>query len=195
MPKAPPERETALPRIYTIRKTKVVLDADLAALYGVATFRLNEAVKRNASRFPEDFRFQLTKEEVANLRSQSATSSLDPDGALRSQFAILKKSGRGQHRKFLPWVFTEHGALMAANVLRSEKAVEMSLYLVRAFVQMREALLANTTILKRLAEIDRRLIEHDSVLREVVERLQPLLDAPDEDDAAKPKIGFHRGNR
>ncbi len=195
MPKAPPERETALPRIYTIRKTKVVLDADLAGLYGVPTFRLNEAVKRNASRFPEDFRFQLTKEEVENLRSQSATSSLDPDRALRSHFAILKKSGRGQHRKFLPWVFTEHGALMAANVLRSEKAVEMSLYLVRAFVQMREALLANTTILKRLAEIDRRLIEHDSVLREVVERLQPLLDAPDEDDAAKPKIGFHRGNR
>lgn len=178
MPKAPPERATALPRIYTIRKTKVVLDADLAGLYGVPTFRLNEAVKRNASRFPEDFRFQLTKNEVADLISQNAISS-GTHGGIRK----------------LPWVFSEHGALMAANVLRSEKAVEMSLYLVRAFVQMREALLANTTIFKRLAEIDRRLIEHDSVLREVVERLQPLLDAPDEDDAAKAKIGFHRGNR
>ena len=193
MPKAPPERETALPRIYTIRKTKVVLDADLAALYGVATKRLNEAVARNASRFPKDFSFVLTREEVANLRSQFATSSLDEDGVLRSQIATLSSTHGG--RRAPPRVFSEHGALMAANVLRSEKAVEMSLYLVRAFVQMREALLANTTILKRLAEIDRRLIEHDSVLREVVERLQPLLDAPDEDDAAKPKIGFHRGNR
>lgn len=187
--------EPALPRIHTIRKSKVVLDADLAALYGVPTFRFNEAVKRNESRFPDDFRFQLTNEEVENLRPQFATSSLEPDEALRSQFAILKKSKRGQHRKYLPWVFTEHGALMAANVLRSEKAVEMSLYLVRAFVQMRDAILANATILKRLAEIDRRLIEHDSVLREVVERLQPLLDAPDDDETNKPKIGFHRGNR
>ena len=193
MPKAPPERETALPRIYTIRKTKVVLDADLAGLYGVPTKRLNEAVARNASRFPKDFSFVLTREEVANLRSQFATSSLDEDGVLRSQIATLSSTHGG--RRALPRVFSEHGALMAANVLRSEKAVEMSLYLVRAFVQMREALLANTTILKRLAEIDRRLIEHDSVLREVVERLQPLLDAPEEDDAAKAKIGFHRGNR
>jgi hypothetical protein len=174
MPKAPPERGAALPRIYTLRKTKVVLDADLAAPYGVATFRLNEAVKRTASRFPEDFRFQLTNEEVENLISQNAISSGTHSG--------LRKR---------PWVFTEHGALRAANVLRSEMAVEMSLYL----VQMREALLANTTILKRLAEIDRRLVEHASVLREVVERLQPLLDAPAVGDAKKPKIGFHRGNR
>ena len=178
MPKAPPERGAALSRIHAIRTSKVVLDADLAGLDGVATFRLNEAVKRNASRFPEDFRFQLTNEEVENLISQNAISS-GTHGGLRK----------------LTWVFTEHGALMAANVLRSEKAVEMSLYLVRAFVQMREALLANTTVLKRLAEIDRRLIEHDSVLREVVERLQPLLDAPAVDDAKKPKIGFHRGDR
>lgn len=184
-----------LPRIHTIRKAKVVLDSDLAKLYGVPTFRFNEAVKRNASRFPNDFRFQLTVEEVADLRSQIATSSLGVGEALRSQNAILKTGGRGRHRKYLPWVFTEHGALMAANVLRSEKAIEMSLYLVRAFVQMRDTILANTTILKRLAEIDRRLIEHDSVLREVVERLQPLLDAPADDEPEKPKIGFHPGNR
>ena len=84
---------------------------------------------------------------------------------------------------------------MAANILRSQKAVEMSLYLVRAFVQMRDAILTNTAILQRLAEIDGRLLEHDTVLREVVERLQPLLDAPAEDDATKTKIGFHQGNR
>ena len=185
----------ALPRIHAIRKSKVVLDADLAALYGVPTKRLNEAVTRNASRFPGDFSFILTIEEFAILRSQFATSRYGGEGGETSQSASIATDAHGRHRKYLPRVFTEHGALMAANVLRSEKAVEMSLYLVRAFVQMREALLANTTILKRLAEIDRRLIEHDSVLREVVERLQPLLDAPVVDEAKKPKIGFHRGNR
>jgi hypothetical protein len=84
---------------------------------------------------------------------------------------------------------------MAANVLRSEKAVQMSLYLVRAFVSMREQLASNLSVLRRLAEIDKKLIEHDMVLREVLERLQPLLDAPEEDEAERPKIGFHKGNR
>jgi phage regulator Rha-like protein len=102
--------------------------------------------------------------------------------------------GRGG-RRYLPYVFTEHGALMVATVLNSKKAVQMSIYLVRAFVQMREAILENASILKRLAEIDHRLIEHDSVLREIVDRLQPLLDAPAVDEDAKPKIGFHPGNR
>jgi hypothetical protein len=186
--------DPALPKIYTIRHQKVVLDADLAALYGVPTFRFNEAVQRNADRFPADFRFRLTREEFADLISQIAISKPKEPEARRSPSAILKTEQRGGTRK-LPWVFTEHGALMAANVLRSERAVEMSLYLVRAFVQMREAILANVTILKRLSEIDRRLIEHDSVLREVIERLQPLLDAPPENDDARPKIGFHPGNR
>jgi hypothetical protein len=167
----------SLPAIHAIRRQNVVLDADVAELFGVATKRLNEAVRRNRERFPSDFCFQLTGQEVAALRSQIATSN-----------------GRGGTR-FRPWVFTEHGALMAATVLNSTRAVEMSLYLVRAFVQMRETMLANAAILKRLAEIDRRLVEHDSVLREVIQQLQPLLDAPPAEDVAKPKIGFHRGNR
>ncbi|HZP61407.1 MAG TPA: ORF6N domain-containing protein [Opitutaceae bacterium] len=171
--------EPALPAIHAIRKQKVVLDSDLAALYGVPTFRLNEAVKRNADRFPSDFRFQLVREEVANLKSQNAISSSSAHGG----------------RRQLPWAFTEHGALMAANILRSPRAVQMSIYLVRAFVRMRDELMANAAILKRLAEVDRRLLEHDSVLREVVERLQPLLDAPDEEEEPKSKIGFHQGNR
>ncbi len=191
------ETQSDLPRIFTVRGRKVVLDADLARLYGVPTFRLNEAVKRNVSRFPDDFRFQINNQELADLISQFATSNSGGESVLRSQIAMLEKDGRGRHKKHPAWVFTEHGALMAANILRSEKAVEMSLYLVRAFVQMREALLANATILKRLAEIDNRLIEHDSVLREIVDRLQPLLDAPEpgEEEEKKPKIGFHRGNR
>jgi hypothetical protein len=143
-----------------------------------AVSRLNEAVRRNRERFPDDFCFLLTLEEVANLKSQIATSSLVHGG-----------------RRKLPTVFTEHGALMAANILRSAKAVQMSIYLVRAFVRMRDEILASTAILKRLAEIDRRLLEHDVVLREVVERLQPLLDAPAEDQPPKRKIGFHQGNR
>lgn len=169
-----------LPRIFTVRNQKVVLDAEVAQLYGVPTKRLNEAVRRNRGRFPEDFSFQITADEFARLRSQSAT---------------LETAGRGQHRKYLPRVFTEHGALMAATILSSKKAVQMSIYVVRAFVRMREEMLTSATILKRLAEIDRRLVEHDSVLREIVERLQPLLDAPAVDDDAKPKIGYHRGNR
>ena len=167
-----------LPKIHTIRRQRVVLDADLAALYEVQTFRLNEAVKRNEGRFPDDFRFQLTREEVANLISQNAISSRG-HGGLRT----------------LPWAFTEHGCLMAATVLRSEKAVQMSLYLVRAFVQMRDQISSNLSVLRRLAEIDKKLLEHDVVLREVVERLSPLLNPPSEDETKKPKIGYHRGNR
>lgn len=185
--------ESVLPRICAVRRHKVVLDADLAKLYGVPTFRLNEAVKRNVARFPEDFRFQLTSDEAENLISQNALSKAAPDGFLRSQNAILKNDGRGRHRKYLPWVFTEHGALMAANVLRSKQAVQMSLYLIRAFVALREQLVSNLSTLRRLSEIDKKLLEHDVVLREVLERLQPLLDPPPA--PKKPLIGFHPGNR
>jgi len=181
--------EPVLPRIHTIRRLKVVFDADLAALYGVQTARLNEAVKRNSQRFPADFSFVITREEFANLMSQIAISSGQASTDLRSQFATLRHGGR---RK-LPWVFTEHGALMAANVLRSEKAVQMSLYLVRAFVALREQLASNLAVLRRIAEIDKKLIEHDVVLSEVVKRLQPLLNPPPE--PKKPRIGFHPGNR
>lgn len=187
--------ESALPRILTVRGKRVVLDAELARLYGVLPKRLNEAIARNHARFPDDFCFYVTGKELVNLKSQIATSSSEQEEPLTSPIAILE-TGHGGSRK-LPRVFTEHDALLAANVLRTAKAVEMSLYLVRAFVQMREALLENTTILKRLEEIDKRLIEHDSVLREIVDRLQPLLDAPApaDEEAKKPKIGFHRGNR
>jgi phage regulator Rha-like protein len=185
--------ESVLPRICAVRRQKVVLDADLAKLYGVPTFRLNEAVKRNVARFPEDFHFQLTADEAENLISQNALSKAAPDGFLRSQNAILKNDGRGRHRKYLPWVFTEHGALMAANVLRSKQAVQMSLYLIRAFVALREQLVSNLSTLRRLSEIDKKLLEHDVVLREVLERLQPLLDPPPA--PKKPLIGFHPGNR
>jgi hypothetical protein len=178
MAKADDDSSPAMPRIYTLRRQRVVLSSDLALLYGVEPRQLMQAISRNPARFPADFCFSLTREEVVNLKSQIVTSS----------------SAHGGSRK-PPTAFTEHGCLMAATVLRSEKAVQMSLYLVRAFVQMREQISANLGVLRRLAEIDKKLLEHDVVLREVVERLAPLLNPPPEDEAKKPKIGYHRGNR
>ena len=160
------------PLIRSIRDQRVILDTDLARLYGVQTFRLNEAVKRNRDRFPGDFLFQLTP--------------LERDG-LTSQFA-MSKAGRGG-RRTLPFAFTEHGALMAATVLNSPRAVAMSLYIIRAFVKMREDVAANAAILRRLAEIDKTLLVHDVTLREILQKLRPLLESPPQ--APKPEIGFH----
>ena len=162
--------------IRSFRGQRVILDSDLASLYGVPTFRFNEAVKRNLDRFPEDFMFRLTKEEWEELR------------ALTSQNAILK-TGRGGHRKYAPLAFTEHGALMAANLLNSPRAVSMSLYVIRAFVKLREDLAANAAILKRLAEIDKTLLLHDGALRDIFQKLRPLLEPPP--GPPKPQIGFH----
>src|SRR5437016_161426 len=117
--------------IHSIRGHRVILDGDLAAIYGVQTFRFNEAVKRNRARFPNDFMFRLSQEEWEVL--------------LRSQNAILK-TGRGRHRKYAPYAFTEHGAVMAANVLNSGRAVAMSIYVICAFITLREELAANTVI-------------------------------------------------
>ncbi|HXA14356.1 MAG TPA: ORF6N domain-containing protein [Opitutaceae bacterium] len=184
-------KAAALPQIFNVRRQRVVLDSDLAVLFGVETKVFNQAIRRNWSRFPADFIFQITKKEFEVLMSQIVTSETQSEKGLRSQSVTLKKGRRGQHSKYLPWVFTEHGAIMAAMVLHSDRAVAMSVYVVRAFMEMRDELMANVTIFKRLAEVDRRLLEHDVVLREVVERLQPLLDAPDEDKKNRRKIGFH----
>jgi hypothetical protein len=135
------------------------LDRDLAAIYGVTTGRLNEAVKRNASRFPEDFMFQLTGEEVENLRSQIAISSW----------------GGRRYRSF---VFTEHGAIQAANVLRSARAVEMSVYVVRAFVQLREMLASNNELAQRLDELERKLNTHDQAITGILKAIRELMNPP-----------------
>lgn len=180
------------PLILVIRNQRVILDADLARLYGVTTKRFNEAFKRNRRRFPDDFAFQLTAAEFNNLRSQFVTSdsqAVESMGAIRnwSQFATSSSLHRGT--TYRPWAFTEHGAVMAANILRSERAVQMSIFVVRAFVRLREHVAANQAILKRLAEIDRTLLEHDSSLLDVYEKLLPLLQPPP--DQPKRRIGFH----
>ncbi len=174
--------------IRDIRSYKVILDIDLAELYGVPTKRLNEQVKRNGDRFPEDFFFRLTAEEWEQVnRSQIVTGSQDHNDPNRSQIA----TGSQRHRdpRFMPYAFTEHGAMMAAMVLSSAEAKAMSVYVIRAFVQMRAQIAASTDIFKRLAEMDRTLLSHDDALRAIWQKLQPLLAAPPA--KPKPRIGFH----
>ncbi|MHB8520951.1 MAG: ORF6N domain-containing protein [Limisphaerales bacterium] len=171
--------------ILSIRGERVMLASDLAAIYGVQTRALNQAVKRNADRFPIDFAFRLSPEEFAALRSDRLVSS-DGRAALRSQSVILK---RGQHAKYPPYAFTEHGAIMAANVLNSRPAVAMSVYVVRAFVKQRETVAANQAILKRLAEIDGTLLQHDTALRDIYRKLRPLFEPAPE--PPRRQIGFH----
>lgn len=167
--------DTLSDRIHLVRGQRVMLDSDLAELYGVTTKRFNEQVKRNADRFPADFMFQLTEEEGKSLRSQIAT--LNPDEPLRPQLAALK-AGRGQHRKYLPYVFTEHGAIMAASVLNSPRAVEMSVFVVRAFVQLRELLSTHRELAKQLDKLERKLATHDQAIAGLIDAIRQLTSLP-----------------
>jgi hypothetical protein len=156
--------------IITVRGYRVILDADLARIYAVPTKRLNEQVKRNANRFPPEFVLRLTNEEFSDLRSRMAISNAPGN---RSQIA----TGSAKHRdpKLLPYAFTEYGALMAANVLNSERAVEMSVYVIRAFVRMRAEFARHQDLAKRLDEIEQTLIGHDRALRDLYTRIRELL--------------------
>jgi hypothetical protein len=170
--------------IRVIRSQRVILDADLAQVYGVTTKRLNEAVRRNLGRFPSDFMFQLTAEEVINLRSQIATSSCEE---IRSQIVTGSYGGR----RYLPYVFTEHGAIQAANVLNSDRAVQMGVFVVRAFVKMRETLVAHRELAEKLAELERsllaRLDAHDHLITGIIKELQRLANPP---EPSRKQIGF-----
>jgi phage regulator Rha-like protein len=157
-------------KILLLRGQKVILDADLAELYGVKIKRLNEQVKRNSARFPMDFVFRVKPVEEEVLRSQNATS----------------KKGRGG-RRYLPYVFTEHGAIMAATVLNSKRAVQMSIFVVRAFVQMRETLAANHEIRVELGELERQLGNHDVRIQGIVQAIRQLMTPP---AANRRRIGF-----
>lgn len=173
--------------IITVRGQRVILDADLASIYGVPTKRLNEQVRRNADRFPTDFAFVLTDQEVTNLRSQIATSSLEPN---RSQFATASHGGR----RYRPYVFTEHGAIMAANVLRSKRAVQMSVFVVRAFIRMRQMLVEHRGLARKLAELEKeltaRLDVHETAINEIIVQIRRLLSSPPESESPKRRIGF-----
>ncbi len=177
--------------IRTIRGQKVILDSDLARIYGVPTKRLNEQVRRNAKRFPPDFLFQLTSAEADNLKSQFATSSSTSN---RSQIA----TGSQKHRdpRFLPYAFTENGAIMAANVLNSPEAVRMSVFVVRAFVQMRDLLGGTKELARQLADLEKKLTArldvHESVIVDVLRRVMEILDPPPlPPEPPRRRIGFH----
>lgn len=177
--------------IVSVRGRKIRLDADLAAIYGVTTKALNQAVKRNRARFPDDLAFRLTRKEVSDLPPRNyQVDEIQWVKGSKSQIVTLK---RGRNIKYLPYAFTEHGAIMAATVLKSPEAIKMSLFVIRAFVRMREQLTANAEILRRLAEIDHTLLQHDQELSDLWDRLQLLLSAPDDPDGGtpQPQIGFH----
>jgi len=158
--------------ILIIRGQRVMLDADLAAIYGTTTKALNPAVKRNAKRFPIDFMFQLTKAEASSLRSQIVT--------------LVK--GRGRYAKYSPYVFTEHGALMAASVLNTERAVQTSVYVIRAFVRLREFLATHKELAAKLAELEERVTGHDDAIRALVVTIKELM-APLKQKRSE-RIGF-----
>jgi ORF6N domain-containing protein len=163
-------------RIYLIRKQKVMMDADLAKLYGVPTKRLNQQVQRNTSRFPDDFMFQLEPEEVEVLRLQNATSN-DP-----------ATPGRGG-RRTSPYAFTEHGVAMLSAVLNSKRAVEMSILIVRAFVRMRELLTSNRELAARVESLESGHSRHASVINILAEEIEELK-AP-KSLPQRRRIGFH----
>lgn len=157
-------------RILLIRDQKVMLDADLAELYGVPTKRFNEQVKRNIDRFPADFMFQLTDEEHEVLRSQFATSN----------------TGRGG-RRYAPYAFTEHGAIMAATILNSPKAIEMSVFIVRAFVQLREMLSSHKELAAKLEALEQKVGSHDQAIAGLIDAIRQLMAPP---ATMKRPIGF-----
>jgi DNA-binding transcriptional MerR regulator len=157
-------------RIYLARGRQVMLDEDLADLYGVETKRLIEQVKRNLERFPEDFMFQLCKDEAAVLRSQIATSN----------------TGRGG-RRYAPYVFTEQGVAMLSSVLRSKTAIVVNIEIMRAFVELRRVAMSYAAIEKRLEQIERRTGEHDEQLKQIFNALRQLMAPP---PRPKQPIGF-----
>jgi hypothetical protein len=166
--------------IYEIRGQRVMLDSDLARIYGTPTGALNRAVKRNRERFPADFVFRLTGRESEVLRCQIGTL----------------KTGRGHHRKYLPYAFTEHGAIMAANVLNSLRAVQMSVFVVRAFLKMRSLLGDKRDLAQKLAsvekELKKRLDVHEAVIVTILQRVMDIIDPPAlPAPPPKPRIGFN----
>lgn len=179
-------------RIRTIHGKKVILDFDLAELYGVPTKALNQAVKRNLTRFPDDFIFQLTPKEAADLmRSQFVTASETPR-ARRSKTATAYK----RNVRFLPYAFTENGAIMAANVLHSPDAVRMSVFVVRAFVKMRELLGGTKELAAQLAGLEKKLTArldgHEIAIVDVLRRIMDILNPlPLPPDPPRRQIGFH----
>jgi hypothetical protein len=177
-------------KIYEIRGERVMLDFDLAALYEVETRVLNQAVKRNIDRFPADFMFQLTQQEWRLLKVQNADSQ--PNTGMSSQ--IVMTSGSKRPAKALPFAFTEHGVAMLASILNSDKAVQMNIAIVRAFIALRSLAIHNHEILNQLMELRDRIGEHDGQLKQIYDALENMLDkqATVEKWEERNRIGFNK---
>lgn len=180
-------------RIYEIRGERVMLDFDLAALYDVETRVLNQAVKRNIKRFPDDFMFQLTKDEYEAIRFQIEV--VESGDSLTSQIVTLK-GGRGHHRKFMPHAFTEQGVAMLCGVLNSDRAINMNIAIMRAFVEVRKVLLKQSDLKEQMKEIKERLGEHDAQLNQIYDAMENLLDekAAQRKWEDRERIGFKNDN-
>ena len=179
-------------RIYEIRGERVMLDRDLAALYEVEIRVLNQAVKRNMKRFPKDFMFQLSKDEWESMRFQ--IENLDKQEKSLSSQIVTLKTGRGQHTKYLPYVFTEQGVAMLSGVLNSDRAINMNIAIMRAFVEIRRVLIQQNDIREQLKLIKERMGEHDAQLNQIYDAMENLLDEKDaqrkwED---RERIGFKK---
>lgn len=167
--------EVVMNKIYRLREVNVMLDSDLAELYGIETRRLNEQVKRNLSRFPADFMFQLNEEEYKNLMSHFATPSWGG-------------------RRTLPYVFTEHGVLMLSSVLNSERAIKVNIQIMRIYIKLRRMLLAQKDILHRIEKLEYAFSEHDHKIIGIFQYLKQLenIEKQNSDNNERPKIGFKR---
>jgi len=168
--------EVVMSKIYLIRGQKVMLDTDLAELYGVETKRLKEQVRRNIERFPDDFMFELTQDEYRQLKEQ------------------FEQTGRGEHSKYPPFAFTEHGVLMLSSVLNSDRAIKVNIQVMRVYIRLREMIMLNKDILKHLESIERKLSEHDNQIILIFEYLKQLEQAKQQELEQKnrPKIGFRK---
>ena len=172
-------------QILTLRGHRIMLDAQLAVLYGVETRTLKQAVRRNLDRFPEDFMFQLTWEEGAALRSQSVILKPSSDSGSESQSATLK---RGTHLKYRPSAFTEQGVAMLSSVLRSKQAVQVNIEVMRAFVRLRGLMTANRELAGKFNELERKLSSHDQAIAGILDAIRQLMTPPEL--AKKRRIGF-----
>ena len=174
-----------------VRRQKVILDFDLAALYGVTTKALNQAVKRNATRFPADFMFQLTSEETRSLRSQFVTTSrqvVEREVSCTNWSQFVTSSSKHRGATYRPYAFTEQGVAMLSSVLNSERAVKMNIAIMRAFVKLREALETNREFARKFSELEKRIGKHDQDITAIIEAIRQLMAPP---KTPRREIGFH----
>lgn len=176
-------------RIHLLRGQKVMLDADLAKLYGVETKALNKAVKRNRARFPLDFMFQLSRKEISGLRFQFGTASLRDGRTMRFQIGTASR----RNLRYLPYAFTQEGIAMLSGVLRSQRAVAVNVEIMRAFVRLRSYLASQSELARQLAALEKKFASHDDSIQRIFQAIKQLMAPPELPVEPRREIGFHAG--